>query len=323
MVKKEKIIQRKGQKFLLRFEDSSRAVDYAKYEVLRMKIWGEPSDHLCGVRNMEGENYYHDGSSMFIGVFVTDDEGQFTLDEEHLIGFAYGYVGVWDKSIGFRRADNLKFYSQYAGVRPDFQGYGLGIEIKKFQREILLDIYGVTWATCTYDPLTAVNAYRNIHIFGMEVVEYRVDCYGGFGGYLNRCDIPTDRFYLRWNLLQTPQRPAYSLIELINLDYLATSVEFRKIKGRSGEVELPVISEVRPILDTPWLLVEIPSDFYLMLRETDVEARDVRQIPLNWRLKTRQLFLDVLKRGYQIVDFARLKNEKQGRTFYVLHRQGN
>jgi len=319
MVKKEKVIESKGRKFLLRFEDSKRASDYAKYEALRMRIWGEPTDHLCGVRNMEGENYFHEGSSMFIGVFVANEKGEFPLDEEHLIGFAYGYVGVWDKSLGFRQTENLKFYSQYAGVRPDFQGYGLGVEIKKFQKEILLDIYGVNWATCTYDPLTAVNAYRNIHIFGMEVVEYRVDCYGGFGGYLNRGDIPTDRFYLRWNLIQTPERPRYSLGDLLTQDCLATQTKFQEIRGRFGQVELPVITKVNTNLNTPWLAIEIPADFYLMLRETDVEKEDVRRIPLQWRLKTREVFLAMLGKGYQIVDFARQSDGQRWRTFYILH----
>lgn len=323
MVKKEKIIESKGRKFLLRFEDSRRAADYAKYEALRMRIWGEPSDNLCGVRNMEGENYFHDGSSMFIGVFVADERGEFPLDEEHLIGFAYGYVGVWDKSLGFRQTANLKFYSQYAGVRPDFQGYGLGVEIKKFQKEILLEIYGVSWATCTYDPLTAVNAYRNIHIFGMEVVEYRVDCYGGFGGYLNRYDIPTDRFYLRWNLLQTPERPNYSLRELLKQDCLATRAKFQEIRGRSGKVALPIITRVKTTLATPWILIEIPADFYLMLQETDVERKDVRQIPLEWRLRTRELFLEMEKRGYRIVDFARWPDGQRWRTFYILNRRSS
>lgn len=318
LVKKEKIVERKGRRFLLRCEDSERATDYAKYEALRMKIWGEPSDHLCGVRNMEGENYFHEGSSMFIGVFVEDAAKEFKLDEEHLVGFAYGYVGVWDKSLGFRKADNLKFYSQYAGVRPDFQGYGLGVEIKKFQREILLDIYGVTWATCTYDPLTAVNAYRNLHVLRMEVVEYRVDCYGGFGGYLNRADIPTDRFYLRWNLLRTSPLPDFSLHQLITDGCLATEVERKKIKGRSGEIELPVITGQKSEMETQWILVEIPTDFYFMLRETDVDDKEIRRIPLEWRLRTREIFKESLSKGYQIVDFAPLIKSSQRRVFYVL-----
>ena len=321
MIQREKIIEKKGKRFLLCFENSDRVVDYAKYEKLRMTIWGDPSGHFCGIRNMEGMNYVYEGSCMYIGVFVEDSSGKFPRDEENLVGFAYGYVGVWDKSLGFRRADNLKFYSQFNGVRPDYHGYGLGVEIKKFQREILLDIFGITWATCTYDPLTAVNAYRNFHLLRMDVVEYRVDCYEGFGGFLNRVDIPSDRFYLRWNLLHSSPPPKVSLPQLIEEGSLVTEVKQKTIKGRLGEIKLPIITGVQSRGERPWLLVEIPLDFYLMLRETDVDDQEIRNIPRQWRCQTREIFQDALAKGYQVVDFVSWPTSNQRRGFYILQRQ--
>ena len=84
------------------------------------------------------------------------------------------------------------------GVRQDFQLYGLGILIKQFQKEKLMEILGIYTVTNTFDPLTGINAYRNIHHFGMDVVEYRDAFYEDFFGLLNRVDIPCDRFLIFW-----------------------------------------------------------------------------------------------------------------------------
>ena len=121
---------------------------------------------------MKCENFFHDGSCLFIGVYAADEFGNFKRDKEHLVGFSYGYVGVNNKEIAFKALDNIQFYSQYTGVRKDFQHAGLGILIKEFQRETLMEIFGIYTITCTFDPLTGVNAYRNIHHFGMDIVKY-------------------------------------------------------------------------------------------------------------------------------------------------------
>ncbi|HUM33880.1 MAG TPA: hypothetical protein PKX32_01320, partial [Candidatus Saccharicenans sp.] len=128
----EKLIVRGDKKFLLRVEDSSRAADYEKYENLRQIIWDFADDHLSGSRNLLCENFLHEGSSLFIGAFESDDNGQFIFDEPHLVGFSYGFVGLRDKSLGFVTGDNLWFYSQFLGVRPDSLNFGLGIKIKEF-----------------------------------------------------------------------------------------------------------------------------------------------------------------------------------------------
>jgi len=155
----------KGKKFLLKVETSHDHPDYQKYEDLRFEIWEEPNDEMPGTRNMVCENYFNDGSALFIAVYVADEEGTFIEDEEHFVGFSYGFVGVEDKEVGFRDPENLVYYSQYTGARDVYLKYGLGILIKEFQKNIILDIFGVGRVSCTFDPLTGVNAYRNILFF--------------------------------------------------------------------------------------------------------------------------------------------------------------
>lgn len=309
----------KGKRFLFKVENSSEASDYLKYEELRNDIWGFPEDNLPGTRNMMCENYLHEGSSLFIGVYREGPSGKFREDKEHLVGFSYGFVGVKDKDIAFKSLGNLWFYSQYTGMRRDFQGFGLGLEIKKFQKEKLVDLFGILTVTCTYDPLTGINAFRNIHCLGMEVLEYRVATYGEYGGFLNRMDVPTDRFFMFWDLQKKTKRLDYDINRLLADGHQALDVDFIQVQGKTSQLEFETVRGARKNLDKKFLLVQIPFDYYLMLIETDVAVKRIRQIPLEWRKITRRLFLDLLGQGYKVIDFQTVKGRRK-ESYYILRK---
>jgi len=313
----EKTVRCRDRLFLLRVETSHAPADYQKYEDLRKAIWGFPDDHLAGTRNMMCENFLAEGGSLFIGAFAEADAGGSAADPGQLVGFCYGFVGTADKEVGFRDPSNLRFYSQFAGVKPEYYQYGLGVLMKEYQREIILELYGLGTVICTYDPLTGVNARRNVHHFGMEVQEYRVATYGEYGGHLNRADVPTDRFLMAWDL-HKPARPE-TTDSRPSLDGVASvfRVETRRVKGKTSERELEVVRAADLDLNPRTLLIQIPSDFYLMLRETDVGDPDVRRIPVDWRLQTRRAFQTLFARGYRVVDFEKAAGP-HGRNLYVL-----
>ncbi|HMA54093.1 MAG TPA: hypothetical protein VKT17_06500 [Acidobacteriota bacterium] len=302
----EKTITVRDRRFLLRVETSDESSDYRKYEDLREEIWGYPDDHMSSSRNMMCENVFHEGGSLFIGAFAEADGGGFETDGPHLVGFCYGFVGVLDKAVGFRDPGNLRFYAQYAGVRKAFQSYGLGILLKEYQREMVLDLLGVSTIICTYDPLTGVNANRNIHHFGMDVLEYRVATYGEYGGLLNRPDVPTDRFLMSWDLTRTGGFQAYDLDAALAAPATIRAVS-RRVPGKSGEIELEVIEGTNPGAAGAVLLVRIPLDFYRILQETDVADAAVSRIPLDWRMATREVFQALFGRGFRVVDFLKAK----------------
>ncbi|MEW5900754.1 MAG: hypothetical protein AB1715_04750, partial [Acidobacteriota bacterium] len=131
---RHKIVALKGKRFLLQVEASNEARDYEKYERLRDQIWGFPEDNLPGSRNMLCENYLQDGSSLFIAAYRESPAGKLVPDLTSFVGFSYGFVGVKDKQVNFRKPENLQFYSQYTGVRDEFRAFGLGVAIKEFQR---------------------------------------------------------------------------------------------------------------------------------------------------------------------------------------------
>lgn len=304
MLPLERTVVARDKRFLLRVETSHDSADYRKYEELRDAIWEFPGDHMAAARNMMCENVFHEGASLFIGAFEERPGGGFDADGRRLVGFCYGFVGVRDKEVAFRDPGNLRFYSQYAGVRPDTQGYGLGIALKEFQGELVLGLLGVATIICTYDPLVGVNAFRNVHHFGMDVLEYRTATYGEYGGRLNRTDVPTDRFLMSWDLRREGRRETRDLENaLAGPRPIRTGL--RRVRGKSGELELEVVEGTDPSAGGDLVLVPIPLDFYTMLRETDVADPAVRRIPVDWRLAAREVFLALFARGYEVVDFRK------------------
>ncbi len=332
MSKELEVVQEiEGRRFLLAVETTGRAEDYCKYEQLRSQIWEDPEDAFSGPRNMASENYYNNGSSLFIGIFTEDEQGCFQKDQDHLAAFTFGYVGVKDKDIAYRESRNLVFYSQYAAVRPDFQGFNLGMRLKEFQKQKVQQILGVQTITCTFDPLVGVNAYRIIHALGMEIISYKDACYEGFAGRLNRLDVPSDRFWVSWDLLKQVSRPGYDIKELMAAGCLAVGSDVQEVQGKTGPIRLETAQAGDFIFadegghtggqEPDFALVEIPYDYYRMLQETDVTDPEVRSIPLQWRRQTRQAFHALLGRGYRIIDFCYFKYQERLRDFYVLQRQ--
>ncbi len=314
----ERIVEEKGERFVLKVETSSRPEDYRKYETIREEIWEFPEDHLSGTRNLLCENILHEGSSLFLAAYREDPEAGSLEDETHLVGFAYGFVGVKDKQVAFRRQDNLWFYAQFLGVKDRWQGYGLGIALKEFQRDLVRDWLGINLIVCTYDPLTAVNAYRNVRYFRMDVLEYRVAPYGEYGGRLNRLDVPSDRFFMAWDLAASKKLAFDDPESLLEQGRCLNQVEEITVEGKSGRLSLEVITNTLEPPETGPVFVRIPRDFYTMLRETDVPSARVREIPLRWRLKTRELFRALFSHGYRLADFFTRKKQGKVECYYLL-----
>jgi predicted GNAT superfamily acetyltransferase len=319
MDKLDKVVRAKGRSFLIRVETSADSRDYEKYERLRNDIWDFPEDNLPGSRNLMCENFLHDGGALILSVYDRGKEGELGPDAGPFIAFSYGFVGVKDKEVAFKKAGNLRFYSQYTGIRDEFRGFGLGVAIKEFQREKVRDLFGISTVTCTYDPLTGVNAWRNVHHFGMDVEEYRVSTYGEYGGRLNRLDVPSDRFFMSWDLTRPAERSVSPWASAFHERLNIVRCHDETVAGRTGPARLEVVTSVDFERDEEILYARIPRDFYLMLRETDVDRQDIRDIPIRWRLETRRLFQTLFAKGYAVADFFSVPGPSPG-NFYVLRR---
>jgi predicted GNAT superfamily acetyltransferase len=130
--------------------------------------------------------------------------------------------------------------------------------------------------------------------------------------------VPCDRFYVSWDLEKSIQKPKYELEDLINPDHLALDTTIMEVEGRSGSVKLEIVTDSQPDLRQEFLLVEIPVDFYKMLKETDVPDERVRAVPIEWRMRTREVFQKLFQREYRVIDFRMSRGGDRIRDFYVL-----
>lgn len=130
---------------------------------------------------------------------VTKNAGGFILgayDGQRLAGFVLSVPA-------FLRGEPA-FYSHMTGVRPDYQGSGIGATLKWAQRDKALEL-GVKYIKWTFEPLKARNAYFNLEKLGALVSEIQVNFYGtdygsGPSSDPDHIGLASDRLFAEWHL---------------------------------------------------------------------------------------------------------------------------
>ena len=186
-----------------------------------------------------------------------------------LIGFVFGLLA--------RRNGHLLHASHMLGIRPSYQGHGIGSTLKQRQREYALG-QGLDRMMWTFDPLESRNGYFNFHKLMTTSTTYRTDYYGQMRDALNQ-GLPSDRLVVEWDL-RSPERPA------------------------SCQPAVPILMD---LADLPELrLGGVPSDQPLAIQvPTDIQAlrqHDAKSALL-WRMAVREAFTWAFSRGYVAGDF--------------------
>lgn len=222
--------------------------------------------------------------------------GAFSADGR-LLGFVFGLTGLMH--------GRPVHWSDMLAVVPAARGRGLGLRLKRYQREQLLTS-GIDTVYWTFDPLVARNAHLNVNRLGAEISEYVEAMYGSDTGSELHSGLGTDRFIVVWHL-RSPRVEA-ALAGQPPDDAPFRDARVVRYAGRDprgpGEREWPDDDAVR---------VEIPADIQT------VKDADVRSAA-RWRATTRRAFLHYLGRGYRVRAFVR---DAGGRVFYGLERAGN
>lgn len=271
--------------------------DMLMVEALQAEVWpGSEADVVPGHILI---TLAHNGG-VLLGAF----------DGERLAGFVLGFLGVDSDSPERVAMARLKHCSHMLGVHPDYQGRGIGFQLKLAQRSVVHE-QGIRLITWTYDPLQSLNANLNIRKLGGVVHAYLPEAYGTMRDGLNQ-GVPSDRFLVEW-WVTTPRvltRIKESRPPLDLAHFLAAGA--RKINPATLD-EYGDLHPADAIQDAVGnlILVEIPPDFNAL------KIKD-RGLALDWRYHTRELFQSLFGKGYLVSDFVHLHGERYPRSYYVL-----
>ncbi|HEU5138789.1 MAG TPA: GNAT family N-acetyltransferase [Bacillales bacterium] len=205
-----------------------------------------------------------------------------------MAGFSYSFPGFQD--------GQTYLCSHMLGVDPGYQNQGLGLLLKEKQREIALG-KGYTLITWTFDPLLSLNAYLNLHKLRGVASQYTENLYGAMDDSLNQ-GLPTDRFTVSWWIDSEHVDTDQTELNGPPLDKNFILLDFAV--GECGYPLAGSLSDRFPVkvqTGDAWY-VPIPADFQKMKTSHPEWA-------LDWRLKTRRIFQDLLDQGFNAVDLKR------------------
>jgi predicted GNAT superfamily acetyltransferase len=191
-------------------------------------------------------------------------------------------------------------WSHMTGVHPRYQGRGIGVALKRFQREWAL-AQGYRRIGWTVDPLQRGNAHFNFHLLGQEAVltsnTYHVNFYGEMDDDINR-GIPSDRIEAMWYIdqpnLNTLSEPEGSLLLSVGGDLYPVEA----VGGQHWEA-----STIR---------IAIPHSL-------EIVRSKAPDAVLAWRVALRDKLQDAFANGYRIVDFS----SDSDTDMYILRRIGD
>lgn len=199
-----------------------------------------------------------------------------------------------DEMIGLAVAAPTKYpgrlWSHMAGIHPDYQGQGIGYQIKQVQREWAIE-NGYTEMRWTFDPAMRQNAHFNFHLLGTKTTIYHENFYGVMSDNIN-AGVPSDRFEAIWQL----DSDTTPLTIPDNIPFLLESDNQR-----------PVVSG-NPV-----------NDFHAVMCPYDFPAIKAENLDLavEWRHAMRDVLQAAFEEGYQVVDFVTNRDERQ--CWYILH----
>jgi len=212
--------------------------------------------------------------------------------ENRMTGFVYSLPGTHHGRSGQ--------WSHMLAVVPEFRNSDIGYHLKMAQYRVSQQL-GAEFVEWTFDPLESRNAYFNLNKLGCIAREYEINIYGETSSPLHG-GMPTDRLIAQWEIPPSGKTIA-QWTSLPEPPALVTA-------SRIWKKELRAIETVRLDSDGVFLFIEIPVDN----QKLRAESKDAS---LQWRLKTRDVFVHYLANGYIVDSFLRWQNS---RSFYVLRR---
>lgn len=202
-------------------------------------------------------------------------------DDDDPIGVALAFMAAHPKTL----------WSHMAGVRPEYQGRGVGSLLKWTQRAWALahDCDEIHW---TFDPLQRGNAHFNLHLLGASAGDYQVNFYGTMNDNINGA-LPSDRVVAVWKL---DDPVVMALATNHDPRSLPTFTPNALILGIDDDGMPRPLPRPLPRPDGTLLFAQIPPNL-AALRQTNPDAA------LAWRMAQRQTLKTAFEAGWRAVDF--------------------
>jgi len=261
--------------------------DFLPVEDIQRDAWGMPETEIVPKRLMYATVC---SGGVAIGAFI----------DKQMVGYCWGWVG--------KKNENVFIYSHHNAVRKAFQNRGIGYTLKLKQREWAIK-HGFKQMNWTFDPLLSRNSYLNLHKLGAICNTYYINHWGEMHDDLN-IGQQTDRFYAEWKLQSkhVAERLSNVFPTYDEQLWLNKSQQTIITALRDG---ILIPEKLNLNLDASTLFVEIPNN-YLELSKKDFDWAN------NWRLKTREVFLNYFERGYTVTDFIVGKTHRPLKCYHVL-----
>jgi|GEM_PF-3465702 len=216
------------------------------------------------------------------------------------VGFLYAVVGMYE--------GKPYLESVATGVLEPYRGQGIERQIKIVERQIALE-RGFDIIRWSFSALRAPNARVFLSRLGGISHSYGVDTFEGMGFGTREGNVVIDEWYVEWHLRS--QRVVKRLAgELpgrrLNRDVLITRTHRR-------EDGLLVLDGFEETFTEPRVLVEVPEDVQTLIEYDEPLAID-------WRMKTRDLFLGLLDQRYTFTECVSEIADGQRRNFFLFER---
>lgn len=213
-------------------------------------------------------------------------------DGNQIIGVAFAFPA--------RQGNKVILWSHMAGVRPDYQGHGVGFALKQMQRQWALD-HDYKIISWTYDPLQRGNANFNIHLLGATANIYHENFYGEMTDGIN-AGLPSDRLEVTWNLKDARvSRLSEGKPQIERTQY---TQEFSILEFVADSQQLQM-RDIAP--DSNAVFAEVPISLTELKKHTP-------HLAYEWRIALRHTLQNAFAHGYFIDDFV----SGEERSYYVL-----
>ena len=212
-----------------------------------------------------------------------------------LVGFCFG-MAAW-------RGGEMLLWSHMAGVRPEYQGRGIGLRLKLAQREWALQ-KGFRRMAWTFDPLQSGNANFNFNRLGTTARHYSVNHYGDMQDDIN-AGMASDRLEAQWQL-DSPRVVA-----------LAQGGGANAHSAQTGTVKLVTVDEAGELRhEQPDSATETSYGIEIPLDIAELKAANLERAKA-WQLNVRRAMTSLLEAGYIVSGFVR--DEKS--ACYIMSRE--